>query len=354
MRALVKSRREEGLDYVEDRPLPDGLRGRRGRTGPHRGAHPREEGRRLRHRSPYLRVGRLGAVASPRASSRGTSSRASWRRWAWTSSGSPRATASAGEGHITNWLDYNSRTGNAHIARDTRIIGVDTDGCFAEYLILPQSNVWPLHDEIPDRFGAVMDPLGNAVHTVMEAGVSANSVLITGVGIIGLMSVSVARAAGASRIYVTDTNTRSGSPSRRSSAPTRRTTRSRTRASSSGSASRRGARASTACWRCRASPRRSIRASTRCATGAPRPCWASPPDRSLRHHEAGDLQGREGAGHQRTAHVGDVVPDGDVPLSGKLGPRQGHHPRAAMEDYEDAFALMQSGEGIKIVLNVDA
>ncbi len=110
------------------------------------------------------------------------------------------------EGHITAGVDYNSRTGNAHIARDTKIIGVDRDGCFAEYLVMPEENVWPIHKDIPDRFAAVMDPLGNAVHTVMEAGVSAKSVLISGVGIIGLMAVTVARAAGASRIYCTDIN----------------------------------------------------------------------------------------------------------------------------------------------------
>jgi len=110
------------------------------------------------------------------------------------------------EGHITAGDDFLSRTGNAHIARDTQIIGVDRDGCFAEYLAVPEDNVWPVHPEIPDRHAAIFDPLGNAVHTVMEAGVSARSVLISGVGIIGLMAVTVARAAGASRIYATDVN----------------------------------------------------------------------------------------------------------------------------------------------------
>ncbi len=110
------------------------------------------------------------------------------------------------EGHITAGKDFNSRTGNAHIARDTKIIGVDRDGCFADLMAIPEENVWPLHDSIPDKYAAVMDPLGNAVHTVMSAGVSASSVLISGVGIIGLMAVTVAKAAGASRIYCTDVN----------------------------------------------------------------------------------------------------------------------------------------------------
>ncbi|MDX2116637.1 MAG: L-threonine 3-dehydrogenase [Planctomycetota bacterium] len=110
------------------------------------------------------------------------------------------------EGHITAGSDYNSRTGNAHIASDTRIIGIDRDGCFAEYVCVPEENVWPVHPSIPDKVAAVLDPLGNAVHTVMAAGVSAKSVLITGVGIIGLMAVTVAKAAGAGRIFVTDIN----------------------------------------------------------------------------------------------------------------------------------------------------
>ena len=110
------------------------------------------------------------------------------------------------EGHTTKGVDYNSRTGNAHIASDTRIIGIDRDGCFADYVCVPEDNVWPVHDSIPNHVAAVLDPLGNAVHTVMAAGVSAKSVLISGVGIIGLMAVTVARAAGASRIFCTDIN----------------------------------------------------------------------------------------------------------------------------------------------------
>ncbi|MEM8757295.1 MAG: L-threonine 3-dehydrogenase [Planctomycetota bacterium] len=110
------------------------------------------------------------------------------------------------EGHTTKGVDYNSRTGNAHIAIDTEIIGIDRDGCFGEYVVVPEDNVWPVHESIPDRVAAVLDPLGNAVHTVMAADVSAKSVLISGVGIIGLMAVTVAKAAGASRIFATDIN----------------------------------------------------------------------------------------------------------------------------------------------------
>jgi threonine 3-dehydrogenase len=112
------------------------------------------------------------------------------------------------EGHITAGQDFNSRTGNAHIAVDTKIFGIDRDGCFADSIVVPEENVWPVNPEIPDRFAAIFDPLGNAVHTVMAANVSARTVLITGVGIIGLMAVTVAKAAGAARIFVSDIDQR--------------------------------------------------------------------------------------------------------------------------------------------------
>ncbi len=110
------------------------------------------------------------------------------------------------EGHIGCGACPNCRTGEAHICQSVDILGIDRDGCFAQFVSLPEENLWPVHPDIPDHIAAVFDPLGNAVHTVMAAGVSSRSVLITGVGIIGLMAVSVARAAGASQIVVTDTN----------------------------------------------------------------------------------------------------------------------------------------------------
>ncbi len=112
------------------------------------------------------------------------------------------------EGHIGCGVCRQCRTGNAHICRDVRILGIDCDGCFATYLTVPEENVWPIEAKVPDHVAAVFDPLGNAVHTVMAAGVSGRCVLITGVGIIGLMAVTVARAAGAARIFVTDVDHR--------------------------------------------------------------------------------------------------------------------------------------------------
>jgi threonine 3-dehydrogenase len=110
------------------------------------------------------------------------------------------------EGHIADLTCLLCRTGNAHICERVKIIGVDRDGAFAEYISIPEYNVWRLDPAIPDEYAAIFDPLGNAVHTVMAAGVSVKSVAITGVGSIGLMAIPVARAAGASFVYAIDVN----------------------------------------------------------------------------------------------------------------------------------------------------
>lgn len=114
----------------------------------------------------------------------------------------------SGEGHIGCGKCEMCRTGNGHICDRVVILGIDCNGCFAPYVAVPEENCWPVNEEIPDEIAAVFDPLGNAVHTVMSAGVSGKSVLITGVGIIGLMAVTVAKAAGAGKIFVTDMDER--------------------------------------------------------------------------------------------------------------------------------------------------
>ncbi len=110
----------------------------------------------------------------------------------------------AGEGHIGCGRCEPCRTGNGHICEAVDIIGVDRDGTFADLLVLPEDNVWPLDPAIPDEVAAILDPLGNAMHTVMAAGVSGRSVLVTGTGVIGLMAIAIARAAGAGTIVATD------------------------------------------------------------------------------------------------------------------------------------------------------
>ncbi len=108
------------------------------------------------------------------------------------------------EGHITCQRCKLCRTGRGHICEDVDIIGVDIDGCFAEYIKMPAINVWPLDDEVADKYGAIMDPLGNAMHTVMAQPISSRDVLITGGGSIGLFATAIARKCGAARLVVSE------------------------------------------------------------------------------------------------------------------------------------------------------
>lgn len=110
------------------------------------------------------------------------------------------------EGHITCGHCVYCRTGNGHICENVEIIGIDRDGCFAEWLVVPQTNVWPVDDRIPDARAAIFDPLGNAMHTVMSENLSGKNVLITGAGAIGLFAIPIARHMGASRIIVCEPN----------------------------------------------------------------------------------------------------------------------------------------------------
>ena len=109
------------------------------------------------------------------------------------------------EGHIVCGHCLQCRTGNSHICRNTRIIGVDRDGAFAEYIVMPATNVLPL-DGIPTTVGAVMDPMGNAFHTVLSADIPGSTVLVGGCGPIGCFAVGIARAAGAAKVIASDVN----------------------------------------------------------------------------------------------------------------------------------------------------
>jgi threonine 3-dehydrogenase len=110
------------------------------------------------------------------------------------------------EGHISCGICLLCRTGQAFICEHVKIIGVDRDGCFADFIAMPEQNVWRLDPAVPDTWAAIFDPLGNAVHSVMAAGVSTKSVVIMGVGSIGLMAIPVARAAGAAKVFAIDIN----------------------------------------------------------------------------------------------------------------------------------------------------
>jgi threonine 3-dehydrogenase len=110
----------------------------------------------------------------------------------------------SGEGHIGCGECEPCRTGRAHICERVEVIGIDRDGTFAQFLKLPEDNVWIVDDAIPDEVAAIMDPLGNAMHTVMTADVSGRTVLVTGAGVIGLMAIAIAQRAGAKNVIAVD------------------------------------------------------------------------------------------------------------------------------------------------------
>lgn len=112
----------------------------------------------------------------------------------------------SGEGHLIGKLSRQSRAGRFHLDPATRGIGVNEPGAFAEYLRLPAFNVVPLPDAIDDEIGAILDPLGNAVHTALSFDLVGEDVLITGAGPIGIMAAAVARHVGARHVVITDVN----------------------------------------------------------------------------------------------------------------------------------------------------
>ncbi|SFE75292.1 L-threonine 3-dehydrogenase [Sulfitobacter brevis] len=112
----------------------------------------------------------------------------------------------SGEGHLIGKNSRQSRAGKFHLDPATRGIGVNEQGAFAQYLKLPAFNVVPLPDEISDDIGAILDPLGNAVHTALSFDLVGEDVLITGAGPIGIMAAAVARHVGARHVVITDVN----------------------------------------------------------------------------------------------------------------------------------------------------
>lgn len=112
----------------------------------------------------------------------------------------------SGEGHLVGKHSRQSRSGRFHLDPETRGIGVNEPGAFAEFLRLPAFNVVPLPDTIPDEIGAILDPLGNAVHTALSFDLVGEDVLITGAGPIGIMAAAVARHVGARHVVITDVN----------------------------------------------------------------------------------------------------------------------------------------------------
>ncbi|HEX2752080.1 MAG TPA: L-threonine 3-dehydrogenase, partial [Alphaproteobacteria bacterium] len=112
----------------------------------------------------------------------------------------------SGEGHLACGKCRNCRGGKMHLCIKTVGVGVNRQGCFAEYFALPAANVFKLSDDIPDDIAAFFDPLGNAVHTALSFDLVGEDVLITGAGPIGVMAVAICRHAGARHVVITDVN----------------------------------------------------------------------------------------------------------------------------------------------------
>ncbi len=112
----------------------------------------------------------------------------------------------SGEGHIVCGLCRSCLAGRRHLCPNTIGVGVNRQGCFAEYLCLPASNGWHLHPSIPSEIAAFFDPFGNAVHTALSFDMVGEDVLITGAGPIGIMAVAICKHVGARNVVVTDIN----------------------------------------------------------------------------------------------------------------------------------------------------
>ena len=112
----------------------------------------------------------------------------------------------SGEGHVIDFNSTAARSGRFHLDPNTVGVGVNRQGAFADYLVIPAFNVVPLPDDVSDDVGAILDPFGNAVHTAQQFDLMGEDVLVTGAGPIGIMAAAVARQAGARSVVLTDVN----------------------------------------------------------------------------------------------------------------------------------------------------
>uniref|UniRef100_UPI0028A09666 L-threonine 3-dehydrogenase n=1 Tax=Mixta calida TaxID=665913 RepID=UPI0028A09666 len=112
----------------------------------------------------------------------------------------------SGEGHITCGHCRNCRAGRTHLCRNTVGVGVNRQGCFAEYLVIPAFNAFKIPENISDELAAIFDPFGNAVHTALSFDLVGEDVLITGAGPIGIMAAAVCKHVGARHVVITDLN----------------------------------------------------------------------------------------------------------------------------------------------------
>ncbi len=105
------------------------------------------------------------------------------------------------ETHIVCGKCFQCRTGQAHVCQNVKILGVDTDGSFAEYVALPEENAWKNDKSLPPEIASIQEPFGNAVHTVFSEDVAGKTVAVFGLGPIGICAVAICRAAGAAHVF---------------------------------------------------------------------------------------------------------------------------------------------------------
>jgi len=117
----------------------------------------------------------------------------------------PLGTLVAAETHLVDQSCYQCRTGREHVCANLRILGVDMDGAFAQYVALPAHNAWPSEGLSPE-IAAIQEPMGNAVHAAFVEELAGQTVVVTGCGPIGLMTVAIAKLAGAAKVFATDIN----------------------------------------------------------------------------------------------------------------------------------------------------
>jgi len=112
----------------------------------------------------------------------------------------------SGEGHIVCGHCRNCRAGRRHLCRNTVGVGVNRPGAFADFLVIPAVNAFPIPDDIPDEIASILDPFGNAAHTALSFDLVGEDVLITGAGPIGIMAAAICRHVGARHVVITDVN----------------------------------------------------------------------------------------------------------------------------------------------------
>jgi threonine 3-dehydrogenase len=110
------------------------------------------------------------------------------------------------EMHVACGKCFQCRTGEQHICQNVTIIGIDSDGAFAEYVVIPETNIWKIDPKVSADYASVLDPLGNAVHTVLSGEIAGSSIAVIGCGPIGLFAIAVARACGASTVLAIEIN----------------------------------------------------------------------------------------------------------------------------------------------------